>query len=268
MSLIQQISQDLKIYQASPFMLELMNERSPAKYYADKVIEALAKRAGMNQEIKVEVMNSDLFGVIAYAAKSEIILPPLYLIDRKDIPFTGPDDPQLNNNQVLQQFSEWISSTFNLPKKVVNIKDRLRLKLFLKMLEKPEEAKKSYQFILLHELGHIALNHEDKENAFNKKMKMPLYLMINIFTLGMFALIGRLKLSQSQEKEADAFACKHSTVEMAQGGKHLFEITRNFRSKNFSETLLHLFFCTMLALTHTSLKARSRRIEQHLLTKN
>lgn len=196
-----------------------------------------------------------IFNLLAGATKSFVILPPLYLINRKDIPFTGPHDPYLKNQERVQEFANWLAKECQLtPKKVTRL-DLLSLKIALKACEEPEKTNNGLSFITLHELGHIKNNHSERTLKYRKKLKKP---------LGIFNSIAKLRQSNNHEKEADKFACLHGSKEIINGGIYLFDIFQKFRSSNLSERIFHRLFLISTFFTHPSHSKRIRAMRNSL----
>lgn len=205
-----------------------------------------------------------IFNLIAAATNSHVLLPPLYLVNRRDIPFTGPHDPHLKNQEKVQEFANWLAKECQLNPKKVTRQDLLSLKMALKACEQPENAANGLSFITLHELGHIKNNHIARIETYLEKLKKPLFFIINILTLGIFCLIAKLRQSNNHEKEADEFACLRGSKEIIKGGIYLFDTFHKFRSSNLMERIFHCLFLLFASLTHPIHSKRIRAMRLHL----
>ncbi len=117
---------------------------------------------------------------------------------------------------------------------------RLYLETFTKL--QPEEIKKWYDFLLFHELGHIALEHGPSSlEPFYRKKAFVIGLLAILFTAGFFFPLGILLTAGAalllalyaiggyliirhqlrKEKEADLFSAETSS-DHAQGGEIFF----------------------------------------------
>lgn len=229
-----------------------------------KVMQALVDRYQVSNYFSSSLDPSDgIFNLVASADSWNVSVPPLYFVDRKDIPFTGPSDPTLKDEKKVQEFASQICKQFKLQELSVGIRDEMGLRLYLKALECPENAGRALKFVLLHELGHIHLRHFSRSIAYEAKFRKPLFFIINLLTLGIFRGIALLRQSRNHEKEADAFAYKISK-DVARGGIYLFKTARDYRFHSSRHSLVNAIANIFGALTHTSLSSRIHAIEKHL----
>lgn len=202
------------------------------------------------------VDTKDIFNIIAETNENRLILPPLYFVKREDIPFTGPDDPLLKNQQKIQEFADALCAKFQLPKKKVASLDVLFLKVVLEALRRPEDCINGLSFTILHEFGHIKERHQEKTKLENEKLSQPTFMVVNFLSLGILKPVTKLNQTRTFEKEADLFACHHGSKEMVEGGVYLFKTIDNYLSETITEKIMHLSFRLYTSFTHTSFADR------------
>lgn len=255
MNIIQKISIDLNV-------ISRLNSKTKLKYsetmaLARKVVQALAKKHHV-KNFKGLLIDENNFFSVPHTALGFISIPHLYLINRQDIPFTGPNDPKLFNIKNIQAFANSVADQLHRPHRKVKLADMYAVQKFLQTIERPDQASKGVTMVLLHELGHIKLNHK-----YHIKMRRPLYVLINVVTLGIFGLITRQRLSRKHEKEADLFACKHSK-EVLEGGAYYFEMLGKMPPKHVGLKIFHTFLCATLRFSHGSFSSRALRFKQEI----
>lgn len=229
---------------------------------AGAIVNAIAKQLHFPRRLPVFLDHSlGIFSLLASAGKGSVYVSPLYLIDRKDVPFTGPNDPALADLKKLQAFGCALakkSGSLQPPK--ITLVDRMSLRLYLKSMENPEAVKNGLEFVLKHELGHIVLNHAARRAAYKEKLNGMLYKVINILSLGIFKMIAQLRQTRKHEREADDFACANSSAAVAKGGAYIYRIASEYPGKNLLERFAHAMFCLSCTITHSSWTTRAKRI--------
>lgn len=217
--------------------------------------------------VPVEIMiakRGGPLGINASASKDVIYLSPLYaLMLANDVPFTSINDPNFEDIDQLQSFSDDICRRFDFVPKKVDYKDRVCVGLFLKLMEDPEKAKNALKFNLLHELGHIQHNHFDKIQRMKKQINSVGSHTIDFFSLGAFSVFYSSYTHKALEKEADEFACLYGGQEAREGGAYLFNTIRKYRFKDARERVVHASLIAKSAINHPSLASRSKKIRKY-----
>ncbi len=262
---ISQIAKDLNI---DVDQLKITDKRqSPALQVAQEVIKKLGEKSGLNTQMKVSIeTNQSIFDLNASVSGKNgyVYLPPLYFVERDMVPFTGPDDPKLENKEILQRFANRLAYQLKIPPKKVTWEDRMHLRMYLAATEKRERIKDTVNFILMHELGHVFGDHQKRKLDYKKKLSEPLFTIINVLTLGIFKTAALDLQSRKHEKEADSFAYKSELPNTSLGGIHLFKTVEKFKPKGTVETMAYALFCFSTLASHGTYGARRKYIESHM----
>lgn len=229
---------------------------------ADKVVNTLDTNKGSTSQyyVKIERYNS-VFGLEASISGTSISLSPLYFISRDQVPFTGPDDPNLEDDLLLQQFADNIAKEFHdkTTSTKISWKDRMSLRMYLETVKNSDKAKQALTFILLHEIGHAENHHQKRKLAYVNKLSQFKYTLINILTLGIFKRAALDLQSRKHEAEADAFGFPE-----AEGGIYLFKSARKFHPRGCMEHIAYALLCFSCLFSHGTFGAREDRIKTHL----
>jgi len=192
-----------------------------------------------------------------------VYLTPLYFVNRKDVPFTGPDDESLKDNNKLQEFANKLAAHCKIPEKKVTWQDRMNLRMYLAATQKQKKTRDMISFILMHELGHVHHNHYDRERNYQHKFTKGLYLGLNKVTFGIFKKLALNKQSRNHEAEADAFAYK-AFPKYAKGGVHLFKTVTKFKPKGLLEKFAYTLFYLSTLSSHGTFTIRGQRIKKYM----
>ena len=259
---ISRIAKDLNI------VIKPLNSENASKI-ADKVIKALAERNHLNIRNLTPLIDQShsIFDLGASAGSDIVYLPPLYFIDRKDVPFTGPEDKTLKDDKKLQEFADSVAKKLRLQHKKITAEDRMHLRMYLEASQDPEKAKDTISFIILHELGHIHKGHSKRKADYQEKLEKPKYQIINLLTLGIFKKAAMDLQSRKHEKEADAFAYSTSSKN-AEGGAHLFKVIRKLKPKGTLEKISFAAFHIFTLPSHGTYRSREKRVKDHIRKSN
>ncbi len=214
----------------------------------NEVVSHLYKKAVPQSQADLTVSMSKMldFGYFAQR-RSNTEVSALFLIDPEEIPhefrFTGVDDPRLNDQNLLNSYSNWLYDKLGLPITipVINLffatvslvrpmMSRDFVKAQLLFLQDKEKAKEALKFVLMHELGHY-------HNNDSKSRRIALYLegvvsiswpilvalalswpiawaipfVLTAAAASYFALSRLIAIVawRSLERKADAFAAEH-----------------------------------------------------------
>jgi hypothetical protein len=122
------------------------------------------------KEIGYPKMNSTRFffsspidPTMAFATNSSVHVCPLFVINLSEIPENlrpqGWKDPRLCDLHFLQKLSDWIAEKCNIAKQTVSFIHCAAAKTMLRLKEDPQ-GMKALRAGIVHELGHVALNHD------------------------------------------------------------------------------------------------------------
>jgi hypothetical protein len=97
------------------------------------------------------------------AAWKIININHLWLVEWDDLPeqfkIHGPDDPNLEDRDFIQQFSDYIAEKFNLEKKVIGLEDICMFRCCHVMNNDIRKTLLAFRCMIAHELGHIKYPH-------------------------------------------------------------------------------------------------------------
>ena len=262
------IAKDLNV-DTSSIAQDPKNFKNNVLEVARSALLALTKEKEMeNTSLSVKIpTNQSIFDLGAMVStgnnRTTVYLPSLYLVEREFVPFDGPDDPRLQDNEKLQEFANKLAERCGIEQKKVTWEDRMFLRMYLIAMKDPDKANEALSFILLHELGHVKKGHMTRTKEYKDKLLTPKYLILNIITLGIFKRAALDLQSRKHEAEADAFAYEH-TGPTAEGGVYLFKTTSKFKPKGAIETLAYGIFTLSTLSSHGTESSRIKRITRYL----
>ena len=227
---------------------------------AKQAINNYATSRGVNIEFNLSIYTTNIFSLDAFIAQNVIYLPPLYFIDRNQVPFTGPDDKSLNDKDKLQKFANHLADLSGIQRKKVTWEDRMTLRLYLSAMKDVDKSSQALAFILLHEMGHSHHQHIHRKFEYANKLSRPKYVILNILTLGIFKRAAIDLQSRHHEKQADAFGAE----KYAEGGRYLFHTVRKFKAKGFTEKMAYQALCISSLFTHGTYAKRESRMKAHI----
>lgn len=210
------------------------------------VIARLYRSAIPQNQVNISVSANNCFHYADFSScATELQISPLLLIDSEEIPerfrFANINDPRLNNAALLQDYSDWLHDTLEIPRSQYSA-DKDLLQSNLVFMQDREKAKEAIKFVLLHELGHIHHNDYNLDRilfALSGIMSIswpicvalalswPLSISIS-FVLGAaslsFFVLGLIQsgpLARFYEYRADLFAAQHCSASI-EGGIYFF----------------------------------------------
>lgn len=132
MNIFQHIAMDLKLEPRSSFKEQIDGQ---TEALAKKVVDALADRHGVMNYRGLTIDQEKIFSIPAATSHGRVEIPALFLVNRKDVPFTGPDDPNLNNIKKVQAFANSVADKFHMPHRKIKVVDRIVLQTYLQGFE-------------------------------------------------------------------------------------------------------------------------------------
>lgn len=180
-----------------------------------------------------------------------VTLPILSFISPEELPphlrVKSVDDPKLEDDGYFEQLSDWLTTTFSLPKRAVTWEDKQAFKLYVRFMQNPEMAKKGFDFTVHHELAHILHSHAEQGVSFLAKLVFFCFALLTggavLGSAGMSFSVATISLAlaltvykvcnfvagclQSRKKEWEADTTAVQTTKDLQGPTYLFEQMRS-----------------------------------------
>ena len=220
---------------------------------------------------------------MAWANTSSISVCPLIVIKLDKIPEDlrpiDSNDPKLYDLKFLQRLSDWLAEEYEIDKQTVGIMEIAAIKTILKLREN-SLGQKALRAGLVHELGHIALKHPEKQRKHRLEASRSTTVWgkaIRILTGGIVQkVLVFAKMSvqiKEYEREADLYAVNHLNdgvegirIGFATWRESLKEV-RACKTLKWKDKVFAKLFITPkgnfwpLVFTHGSFKDRIERAE-------
>ncbi|MEI8125981.1 MAG: hypothetical protein WCG42_09510 [Parachlamydiaceae bacterium] len=220
---------------------------------------------------------------MAWANTSSISVCPLIVINLDKIPEDlrpiDSNDPKLYDLKFLQRLSDWLAEEYEIDKQTVGIMEIAAIKTILKLREN-FLGQKALRAGLVHELGHIALKHPEKQRKHRLEASRSTTVWgkaIRILTGGIVqkVLVFAKMIVQIKEyeREADLYAVNHLNdgvegirIGFATWRESLKEV-RACKTLKWKDKVFAKLFITPkgnfwpLVFTHGSFKDRIERAE-------
>lgn len=149
------------------------------------ILDLIMKEINYPKKIRV-TYGAPIDPLLAYVdEKYKLYVCPLFVLELSEIPIEirpqGWDDPCLCDMKYLQKLSDWIAEEFHISKQKVSFLEAAAAKTIIKLKQDPQGIK-ALRAGVVHELGHVALeHHSNRTKSFRKKEKeADLYAVENL----------------------------------------------------------------------------------------